>query len=1665
MKLKQLLIPLLLACAVAQAAPPKVAVIADNDLIRTTVSASGAQLVDASSLSTADVLVLQSAKADRAAVEAFIKKGGGLVVIGSGINAGDWLKPLAGAAWTPQSRKFANKMMLFTLTDAHAITRGATPFDLDDETVYDLDLDPTINVLASAFTPKVTGNRAPRPGDSATRANVYDLQPQMWTYESAGKHRAFVLLQNDPASLQHASIRSFILRGIAWAAGLKDVDELCAKEDLATLRYPKGGARTAAETAKTFEMQPGFRASVVASEPLITKPIAMQWDARGHLWVAETPEYPNGRRPLTTDAWKETGVLEPGKYDRPAKDRISILSEPNELGEFTKKTVFYEGLELVTAFCLYGDGVITVAQPDILYIHGEGAEQKVERLYTGFAPGDTHFVANHFIAAPDGWIYANSGSGANAQSVAHPEVTGKTSSGVFRFKPDGTAIEQVSSKGGNAFGLDISDDGEIFWGQATSGQPLQHVVLPESILAKAKVGSAGSAESVIKGRKVMRSDLPTRAPFMQIDQVGGYSSACASTLSEGGAWPSEWKGGIFCTEPILDIIHFEKLVPSGPTFIGQNAPADSEWLRAQDFWFFPVDVEFGPDGAMYVLDFYCPIVAHNDTRGPLHSKSGASVRPDRDHFFGRIYRIQADGAKPTPMPDLSKATLEELAVAFYHPNRLVRFTAHRLLMERPDAASIAPMLMSMTYPDTPAPARILSLWALQRLGLLSPEWLRMALETSDVGVKKSALLVAEAMGTKNTVDLSAMLNDPEPRVRLLALRAIASSPITPESAAELLAILPKLEDDWSRSAAAAAASSNPGPVLVAALNSSEKPSNALLDLAGSLARGLGEAKDRSALTRIISAAATAPPSAAPLIRIILATAAQPVPPGLIEGDSLTDALRVLLSSPDQAIAASALPYAIAWQPVALKAEIAPRITAMLSLVADSAQPDAARAAAVHGLLLARAADAKITPALIALLSAKLSDALVVDVIGAIASTGDPAFGKPLVKVLTSLSPIGQNAAYDALTSRADWTNTLLDAFQANELKPTILGPARLSRLRLHSDPATAKRALKVIDEIGGGTNPAKDEVIAKLEPLIESKPGNAAIGKAFFNTTCGICHKLNGEGKEVGPALDGMGVHGTHDLLVHIIDPSRVVDDEHRTWNIALKNGSFATGIIGRENDRSVTLRLPGGVEQEIKVADIKSRQNSGLSLMPEGLEALGADMLRDILAYMSGGTSKYRALNLGRAFTNSTLGGLYNSREAKNDTVHPAKYGVVTVEGVPFSLPDPSTTPTGGNVIVLQNNAGGKTLASSMPQRVEIPVGYAAGNLHFLGGVAGWGGGPDMHKPAMKLTIEHSDGKKEVDELNTGEVFIDYNSRDEVPGSKRASGVTKQWHVRYFSVPVNERSPITKLVLESYKNGISATTLAITTDNEPPKPMPKFSTAPPAAPAPKRETELPKSGDTLPAKAEPGTIRALLVGGGSSHDFGKYFHQADSATLQAAGKITTAYTSNAEEALALLANADVLVLSANHPSFGTPDFQHALNAFADAGHGCVIVHAGVWYNWPPVSGYNKRFVGGGARGHGKGEFTVYIKAPKHPVMEGVPAEFKISDEHYRVILDEGAPVELLAETEVEKATGKAYPSVWVSKDPKAKFLNIALGHDAAAHSNPAYQKILVNAVRWVAGK
>lgn len=221
--------------------------------------------------------------------------------------------------------------------------------------------------------------------------------------------------------------------------------------------------------------------------------------------------------------------------------------------------------------------------------------------------------------------------------------------------------------------------------------------------------------------------------------------------------------------------------------------------------------------------------------------------------------------------------------------------------------------------------------------------------------------------------------------------------------------------------------------------------------------------------------------------------------------------------------------------------------------------------------------------------------------------------------------------------------------------------------------------------------------------------------------------------------------------------------------------------------------------------------------------------------------------------------------------------------------------------------------------------------------------------------------------------------------------------------------------------------------------------------------------GQTFADSRSAETLRVLLVGSGSSHDFPRYFLGTDSQTLRSAGRIETAATPNLDEALALLPQADVLVFSGNHPMYGEPPFQEALRKHASEGKGIILVHAALWnHNW---EGYNQRFVGGGSGGHGFGDIAVAVTGTDHPVMKGVPATFAITDESYHHEFREDAKAEVLAENGPDDRTRRPHSSVWVVRDSETRIVCMTFGHDARAHDNPVYQAILTNAVRWVSQK
>jgi type 1 glutamine amidotransferase len=471
---------------------------------------------------------------------------------------------------------------------------------------------------------------------------------------------------------------------------------------------------------------------------------------------------------------------------------------------------------------------------------------------------------------------------------------------------------------------------------------------------------------------------------------------------------------------------------------------------------------------------------------------------------------------------------------------------------------------------------------------------------------------------------------------------------------------------------------------------------------------------------------------------------------------------------------------------------------------------------------------------------------------------------------------------------------------------------------------------------------------------------------------------------------------------------------------------------------------------------------------MPEGLDTIGVDGVRDLLTYICSDDEKYRFIDLRSVATADSTQGIYAARERRNESLLFSKFGIVKVDDVPFEILHPSKTLNGNNVIVLRSRNG---VARDYPRRVEVAdLNLKARRLHFLGGIGGWawpyGGDEAKGLPAGTITVTHADGTTELWGITNGVHIADYNTTRDVPGSKAVSDLVTRGQVRAFSRDVRGQSPIAKIALESMGNEIATTFVAITAELAEGA-QTKVTTGQPAVYADASAVSKVVGDAATGGGFKWGQgIRTLIVGGGASHDYPRWFGQADTATLSADGKASVNYTEDTDSIGPALKDVDVLYLSNNKP-FNDPATRKAIVDHVEAGKGLLLVHPGLWYNWKDWPEYNRVLCGGGARGHDKyGEFEVTLTGGvKHPVTAGVPASFKISDECYWFEPDgSGTPIEVLA-TAYSAQKGKSFPSVFVVKHPKARIVGIALGHDGKAHEHPAYKSILQNSLKWVAGK
>ncbi len=1588
---------------------------------------TGAQLAET------DVLILHAQEAgnipaveDRRNLDRFLKRGGGLVAIHAGMVSSDpsWFKTIVGGTWRNGITRWLEGPMHLYFIDRHGpITRGASNWAMDDEIYYDLDLSPEAKVLATAYTPKPAASESPRAQQRAQeltgggkRVSIYDIQPQMWTYErtvegGSKPYRAFVSIPGHYyENFNRPNYRAILLRGIAWAGQRANVDELCRADELGdALRYVDGGPTAPQKAAAKIEVHPEFNLSLVASEPLINKVMNIDWDEKGRLWVCETPEYPNGRRAVTLAPWKDSGSLHPGQTQRDPEDSISVLTDTDGDGIMDKRQVFADKLELVTSFVLHRNGVIAATAPDIWFLEdtdGDGVADRRTKLYTGLGIFDTHAVINNLRWGLDGWIYATHGySRGEVKSGDGSRSFGFIGSGAVRFKPDGSAFEQYSSRNGNSWGLETTWDGQVFWTQPTSGTVFFHTVLPESILAQGKVPGTTSAKGMIVGQKTYPAMTWPEQAYVQIDQVGAFTAAAGCAVYEGGAWPGKWNYSYFTGEPTLNIVHHQFVTPDGVSYTTakEKGREETEFIRSTDLWFRPIDTRIGPDGALYVVDFYNQAVIHNDTRGPAHGPGNAAVRPDRDHYFSRIWRVQHKQAKALPPPALDRNDIAGLVrVIQTHPNAYVKKTAWRLAQESSAG--------------------------------------RAALAT----LKKPTGSLAERQYSE--------------------ARAATSSA---ERQAQLTRFA-RAEDPWTQSAIIAAATENAAAYLVDAFAVSE--SRGLPVFISAVAPALKSSEVASVLGTAAGSERTRPLTLALLSTLSqTASLAPPAEPALLQS------LQRLLDDP--ATAAAALPLAARWDTSGTLAAAQARVSsALVKTLADSRQPERTRAQAAASLLSTPRAQAAALAQIDGLIAAETTSSSLRDAL--IATVGNVPGDAAAATLVAAFGKAHAQAAFEQIVKRPEFARALLAALKSGQVDIKGFGPGNIARLRTHPNRRVAQEAAQLLATLSPEIK-EKDALIAQLSPEVE-KPGDIAKGRALYTMGCAVCHS-HGDiaGRDVGPPLTGMGAHGPAELLMHIIDPNREVDPSFYQWDITTKSGETFVGVIISENATSVNLRNQGG-DFEIRKDDIARRDNTRRSLMPEGFEGMGAEGLRDLLTYLCGTDQAFRVLDLRSAYTADSRRGMFKREDLTDDSVGLSRFGNISVANVPFAVMDPAKSANGRNVIALKGGPGSDNFSDEFPQRVEIPVSATAASLYFLGGVGGnaWPAGGDAAKgiPVMKVVVNFADGGREEHVLKNGIHFTDAVGNAEVPGSANAGSFTRRGQLRTFGIALSKKAPLKSIVLESYDNDVVPCTVAITASSTtlPPDARAAVMAAIPSTAA---WTAGPKEGwkgdAPLPALApvqwETGKPRVLLIGGGSSHNFARFFGGTDGDALKAAG-FTVHYTEDRDQATETLATADVVVISVNRRYFDAPGFRWALWQFAAAGKGIVLMHPGTWYAFPEWPELNATLVGGGSRGHDKiAPFSVNTVQPNHPIMKGVPASFTVEDELYYLNAEPDkipagtTAITVLAETSPSKKYGKPHPAVWVTQHPRARVVGITLGHDQRTHDHPAFLQLLTNAVRWAA--
>jgi len=1010
---------------------------------------------------------------------------------------------------------------------------------------------------------------------------------------------------------------------------------------LAQKDYAKG--LPAQEALKALQLPGGFKAELIAAEPDVVQPIAFTFDERGRIWVVEGNSYPKPR---------EVGA---------GQDRIKILEDKDGDGVFETKKIFCEGLNLVSGIELGFGGVWVGAAPYLMFIpdkdHDDkpdaaevpnpvpGLSFKAQILLDGWGSQDTHETLNSFIWGPDGWLYGCHGVFTHSK-VGRPgtpdEQRQPINAGIWRYHPTRHEFEVFAHGTSNPWGLDYDQHGEFFV-TACVIPHLYHIVPGGRYQRQAGQHFNAHTYEDIKTiadhqhyagnpRPDVSQDKTTGAGIVNDDTnaLGGGHAHCGLAIYQSSLFPKTYRNQL-----IFGNLHGHRLVtnhtdPHASTYVGRHG---SDFMRANDMHFIPVTQKVGPDGALYVSDWSDQQICHR----------GSNAVENWDRSNGRIYRISYAGWKPWK-GDLGKESDEALAkLAVQTENEWESRMARRVLMEKVHLGTLSAKDGTALHPIE-----------------------KVFLTGLGNGNLKAAWSLASLSLLHASGDFRDLLGSNNPNIQSFAIRSISDELRHDlKESRETPARLNVYYDGWYPHSLVQLASESKEPSVRRELASLMQSLPYHLDWFKPLATALlshAEDKDDPMIPLLIWYGIEPVVAADPAVGLQLASASKmpKVTEFIYRRLSSDDAgrgavLAALVNEKDAAKRESTLAMILNatrsggavktpenWQQISAKLgenatpAAAGHLRELNALFGDGGAlqhfrgqlaagsvPGNQREHALNVLL--QAGDAATAKLLQKIVTEDAPSSLRRRAIQALASLKDAETPALLGAALPKLSANELPDAINTLASTQEGAMALLKAVEAKTLPSTALSPflvRQLSAFKNAEIDALIKSAWGDVNAPKADLGERTQKYKTLLTPAALAK-GDLAKGKALFMFTCGACHKLFGEGQNVGPDITGSNRADMNYLLENVLDPNAVIGKAYQLNLFTMKDGRVMSGVIKEENPAVVKIAMMGGIEFVLPQPDIAKREVSKLSTMPEGLfDALPPEQVIDLVKYLQSGAA-----------------------------------------------------------------------------------------------------------------------------------------------------------------------------------------------------------------------------------------------------------------------------------------------------------------------------------------------------------------------------------------------------------------------------------------------------------